>query len=160
MPWQGVAQQYEQTFRRSLFHVQDQHAVRALPKRLGEPNGFVNSLVRRFGASWGSLLLFAPAALSVRAAWGPVPLDAVRRQEPRIAQHVAHTGRPLLLDPHQEPEPAVRDWLIRDDVRSAVSVPIRTRRGTMAVLNLAVAKQEKHRFNQDHLESLRQELAS
>ncbi len=159
MPWARVAQQYEHTFRRSLSEVQDEHAVRALPNRIRNPYSFVDSLVRHFGASWGSLLLFAPASSSVRAAWGPVPLDAVRRREPKIAQHVARTGRPLLLDAQHEPDPELKGLLTRDDVRSALSVPIRTRRGTVAVLSLAVAKHAKHRFNQDHLEALSQELA-
>jgi rhamnosyl/mannosyltransferase len=153
MGWDRTLRDYDELFRDALAEWRDRHALAALPSEWLPPEEVLDSVAARFGASWGSLLLFDGSRRpTVRAGWGRVELENLHVNVPRIADFVAQTRQPLLLDGEHTP-PAIRPWLTRDDVGSAVSVPIRSRRGKL-ILNLAIGKQEARRYSTTDLDSL------
>jgi glycosyltransferase involved in cell wall biosynthesis len=153
MGWDRTLRSYEELFRDVVLEWRDRHAVAALPSDWLPPEEVLASVGARFGASWGSLLLFTGSRrVSVRAGWGNVEPESLHANAPRIAAYVAQTGQPVLLDPDHAP-PAIRPRLIRDEIASALSVPIRSGRGRL-VLNLAIARDEARTYSERDLVSL------
>jgi glycosyltransferase involved in cell wall biosynthesis len=154
MGWEGVVARYERIFAQTLHEWRDQRAVQALPRPLTPPEPSLAEIAERFGASWASLLVFdrSPQA-NLWTGWGRAEPDELRRRGPRIAQYVARTGRPLLLDPEAAPAP-VRWWLVHDDVASALSAPVAVGARLRGVLSLSIAADQGHRYTDRDLEGL------
>jgi hypothetical protein len=154
MGWDGVVASYERIFTQTLREWRDRRAARALPQPFTPPEPSLAMLAERFGASWASLLVFdrSPQA-NLWTGWGRTDPDELRRGGPRIAQYVARTGRPLLLDPEAAPAP-VRWWLVHDDVASALSAPVVIGTRLRGALSLAIGSGEGHRYAERDLEAL------
>lgn len=153
MGWESAVLRYESIFRDSVLDVHQRRAIRAFSDPWRTPESALGSVISAFGASWGSLLLFDSSQMRVRAAWGRATMDVVRERAPRIAEYVARTRRPLLLNASQAAMP-VRGWMQREDISSALSVPVRTLRGASAVINLAIAADEGGEYTPEHLHRL------
>jgi glycosyltransferase involved in cell wall biosynthesis len=151
MGWGRVTESYERVFRRAVLDSGRRAVLPLLPVGWRPPEYTLTSVGERFGASWTSLLFF-DGTPGVRAAWGRIDLEAIRREPPRIAEYVARTGQPLVIDKEMAP-PAIRDWLTRDDVSSGLSVPVRCPAGTL-VLNLSLAQGSGRRYTTADLDSL------
>jgi rhamnosyl/mannosyltransferase len=151
MGWARVAEGYERVFRQAVLESGRRAVLPLLPVAWRPPEYTLTSVGERFGASWSSLLFF-DGGPDVRAVWGRVDLEAIRQQPPRIAEYVARTGHPLVIDEEVAP-PAIRDWLTRDDVSSSLSVPVRCSAGTL-VLNLSLARSSGRRYTTADLDSL------
>lgn len=154
MGWDGVAEGYEQVFRHALMDWRAQRASAALSRTWLPPDHSLASIAGVVGASWSSLLLFSrlPRPI-VRSGWGHLDVEAIHQHEPRIAAYVAETGRPLLIDEDRAPS-EVRTLLVREDIASAISVPVRSARGTVGVLNLSIASGESRRFTTRDLDAI------
>jgi glycosyltransferase involved in cell wall biosynthesis len=154
MGWDGVVASYERIFTQTLREWRDRRAARALPQPFTPPEPSLAMLAERFGASWASLLVFdrSPQA-NLWTGWGRADPDELRRGGPRIAQYVARTGRPLLLDPEAAPAP-VRWWLVHDDVASALSAPVVVGTRLRGALSLAIGSGEGHRYAEQDLKAL------
>jgi glycosyltransferase involved in cell wall biosynthesis len=139
MTWTGAVDAYERIFFDVADEATERLAALALPKPLRPPQEVLDDLVRRFRASWGSLLLFESKSVSrLRAAWGRFSVEELRRVRPRIAEHVARTRQPLILGNDTAPTD-LRLFLRRSDIASSLVVPLRTSYGS-AVLNLSIAE--------------------
>jgi glycosyltransferase involved in cell wall biosynthesis len=159
MPWAHVAPGYERAFRAAIATARRRQAAVAFSRQWLPPEQTLDTVRDHFRASWGSLVLFERAPQPIpRASWGRFLIEHLRASAPRIAQYVARTRTPLLLD-HRATSP-VRSLLIREDVSSGMSVPVRTARGTLGVLNLSMAPHEGRSFSQHDLEHLVQLVAS
>lgn len=153
MGWDKTLRGYEELFRDALMEWRDRRALAALPSTWLPPEEVLGDIAARFDASWASLLLFDPSRRpSVRAGWGSIDLEKLHVNLPRIAQYVASTRQPLLLDGEHTP-PVIRPRLVRDEIGSALSVPIRSARGRL-VLNLAIARDEQRAYSTADLASL------
>jgi hypothetical protein len=89
------------------------------------------------------------------SAWGPFGHAHFVDAPPLISSYVAESGEGVLLDSEHTPSD-VRGLLRREDVASALAVPIRTPRGRL-VLNLSIERgQTDRRFTpRDLREALR-----
>ena len=154
MGWDGVVATYERIFTQTLHEWRDRRAVQALPGPLTPPEPSLAAIAERFGASWASLLVFDRSAqANLWTGWGRADPDELRRRGPRIAQYVARTGRPLLLDPEAAPAP-VRWWLVHDDVASALSAPVAVGPRLRGALSLSIAADQGHRYTDRDLNDL------
>jgi hypothetical protein len=154
MGWDGVVATYERIFTQTLHEWRDRRAVKALPGPLTPPEPSLAAIAERFGASWASLLVFDRSAqANLWTGWGRAGPDELRRRGPRIAQYVARTGRPLLLDPEAAPAP-VRWWLVHDDVASALSAPVTVGPRLRGALSVSIAAGQGHRYTDRDLDDL------
>jgi hypothetical protein len=154
MTWDRTILRYEQAFEKTvaLWHATD--AVTALPAAMREGHSTLEDLVHEFEASWGSILLFRrQPMLQVWAAWGRAGLPQLRTQPPRIASHVALTGRARCLDDSVD-DVLVQPLLLRKDVRSAMVAPFETRRGMVGVVNLSRSVSQEFTYTHADLERL------
>ncbi|NIM07348.1 MAG: GAF domain-containing protein [Armatimonadetes bacterium] len=69
-----------------------------------------------------------------------------------IAGWVAKRGEPLLLA-HSNPDPRIRERLQREDIFSAISVPLRVDAAVVGTLNVSESSRDKE-FNHDDLRAL------
>jgi hypothetical protein len=158
LTWDRTILRYEQVFEKTvaLWHATD--AVTALPAAMREGHSTLDDLVHEFEASWGSLLLFRrQPMLQVWAAWGRAGLPQLRTNPPRIASHVALTGRARCLDDTVD-DVLVQPLLLRKDVRSAMVAPFETRRGLVGVVNLSRSSSQERTYTKADLERLVQRL--
>jgi glycosyltransferase involved in cell wall biosynthesis len=139
LSWDGVVDRYEEVLATYALHARQRRASSALPSGWPAPEEVLADLRSRAGADWASMLLFDRSrATRARAGWGRIKLDDLGDPGPEIARYAARTGRPLVLRGADGPS-AVRPWLLRKDVASAISVPIAAPGGTV-VVNLSAAR--------------------
>ena len=153
--WTDCVGSYERIFDATCLDWKQQIALSTLPHKWASPEPVLESISRRFRASWASLLLFDRSRdPTVRAGWGAFDIGKLRSRAPRIAQYIARTRRPMVLDREQVPQ-AIQPWLLRSDISSALATPIRSHWGTL-VLNLSIAAgtSDRDRYTPDDLASL------
>ncbi len=148
LTWDSVVEGYERIFEQSVRVAHSRLAVAALSSSKTTPEAVLSRLTSRFGATRASLLMFGNGGLGADtpvpvSAWGPFGHAHFVDAPPLISSYVAESGEGVLLDSEHTPSD-VRGLLRREDVASALAVPIRTPRGRL-VLNLSIERGQTDR---------------
>lgn len=151
MTWPGVASSYEGVYLRAMDAARFRAVAAGHDRRWTHPEFALASIARTFAASWASVILF-DRNFKVRAGVGRATSDVLRTSEPKIARYVAEQQEPLLLNDDAGLQPFSR-WLSREDVVSAMSVPLEFD-GALGSLNVSIAKGVERRFTADDLRDL------
>jgi glycosyltransferase involved in cell wall biosynthesis len=141
---------YEDLFQETAIAAAHQHEAFAVPANWSTPQAFLEAACASVGTSRASLVLF------------PRPLDSqppfVWRREgvpwrigaAPVAQFVARSREPLVIADVPS-DWRVAPWLVRPELSSAILLPVRVTRGSVAVLALSTSVRDRQTLTPDHV---------
>jgi glycosyltransferase involved in cell wall biosynthesis len=141
---------YEGLFREAARAASERHGTFAVPANWPAPQAFLEAACETVGTTRGSLALF-PRMPELQPLWlwrhgggrsriGSAP----------VAEFVARTGQPLLITDVPS-DRRVAPLLVRSELSSAILLPVRATRGSVAVLALSTGVNDDHMLTADHL---------
>jgi glycosyltransferase involved in cell wall biosynthesis len=144
---------YEGLFRETAIAAALRHEEFATPVNWSTPQAFLEAACASVGTSRASLVLF------------PRPLDSqppfVWRREgvhlrigaAPVAQFVARSREPLVIADAPS-DWRVAPWLVRPELSSAILLPVRVTRGSVAILALSTTVRDRQTLTHDHLNAV------
>jgi hypothetical protein len=148
MPWADVSRDYAESFRGAVAASSERRLSALLRRPFRPAIPAVQRLAHHFDADWWSFLVFhrggQQAAFGRAAAYVDHPTH--------VAELVAQASEPVLLD--RRAGSPWRPLLRRDDVSSAMAVPIPLRKGARGVLSLALGPSADRRYTAHDLSEL------
>ena len=151
--WDRVGNRYAATFWAAAEEVLARRGS-AILRAPVHPNLAIEAFARRFNATWWSFMLFhGESVRPAPVAWGRAGHMKFHLSRSPVAEYVAHERRPVLLDGDSTPSD-LRSLMTRDDVSSAIAVPVGNSTRTVGVLSLSIGRDHIGRYTNRDLADL------
>jgi glycosyltransferase involved in cell wall biosynthesis len=144
---------YERLFRETANAAAHRHETFAVPVNWSSPHAFLEAACASVGTKRASLVLF------------PRPLDSqppfvwsrggvhLRTGAAPVAQFVARSREPLVIGDVPS-DWRVAPWLVRPELSSAILLPVRVTRGSVAVLALSTSVRDGRTLTLAHVDAV------
>jgi hypothetical protein len=144
---------YEGLFEETAIAAVHRHEAFAVPVNWPSPQAFLEAACASVGTSRASLVLFPrPLDSQPPFVWG--------REGPRlrmgaapVAQFVARSRDPLVIAGVPS-DWRVAPWLVRRELSSAILLPVRVTRGSIAVLALSTSVRDRQTLRPEHVDAV------
>jgi glycosyltransferase involved in cell wall biosynthesis len=144
---------YEGLFRETAIAAVHRHEAFAVPVNWPTPQAFLEAACASVGTSRASLVLFPrPLDSQPPFVWGREAVH-VRIGAAPVAQFVARSRQPLVIADVPS-DWRVAPWLVRPELSSAILLPVRVTRGSVAVLALSTSVSDRKTLKPDHVDAL------